>query len=68
MQNLYFLDYIAIQKIELKKVKSIINYNYGPKISGCDLVGGENMKCQEHMRKNKFVAGFATGIVSKKKN
>jgi phosphoribosylformylglycinamidine cyclo-ligase len=66
---IFFLDYIAIQKIELKKVKSIIRgIIMGCKISGCDLVGGETAEMPGTYEKNKFdLAGFATGIVSKKK-
>ena len=69
-QNLYFfLDYIAVHKIELKKVKSIVRgIIKGCKISGCDLVGGETAEMPGTYGKNKFdLAGFATGIVSRKK-
>ena len=39
---LLFLDYISINKIDLKKLKSIIKgIVKGCKISGCELVGGE---------------------------
>jgi phosphoribosylaminoimidazole synthetase len=39
---LIFLDYISINKIDLKKLKSIIKgIVKGCKISGCELVGGE---------------------------
>ena len=39
---LFFLDYIAVEKINLKKVKAIIKgIVRGCKISNCILVGGE---------------------------
>ena len=39
---LLFLDYISINKINLKKLKSIIKgVIKGCKLSNCDLVGGE---------------------------
>ena len=39
---LIFLDYISINKIDLKKLKSLIKgIKKGCEISGCQLVGGE---------------------------
>ena len=65
---LFFLDYISINKIDLKKLKSIIKgIVKGCKISDCDLVGGETAEMPGTYEKGKFdIAGFAVGIVPKK--
>ena len=66
---LLFLDYISINKIDLKKLKSILKgIVKGCKISGCDLVGGETAEMPGTYEKGKFdIAGFAVGLVEKKK-
>jgi len=66
---LLFLDYISINKIKLKKLRSIIKgIIKGCKISGCDLVGGETAEMPGTYAKDKFdIAGFAVGVVDKKK-
>ena len=66
---LFFLDYISINKINLSKLKSIINgILKGCKISKCSLVGGETAEMPGTYAKNKFdIAGFAVGIVEEKK-
>ncbi len=66
---LLFLDYISINKIDLKKLKSIIKgILKGCKLSGCELVGGETAEMPGTYDKGKFdIAGFAVGLVSKKK-
>ncbi|MDA9604197.1 phosphoribosylformylglycinamidine cyclo-ligase [Candidatus Pelagibacter sp.] len=65
---LLFLDYISINKIDLRKLKSIIQgIVKGCKISECDLVGGETAEMPGTYEKNKFdIAGFAVGIVDEK--
>jgi len=62
---LFFLDYISINKIDLKKLKSIIKgIIKGCKISQCNLVGGETAEMPDTYEKGKFdIAGFAVGIV-----
>jgi phosphoribosylaminoimidazole synthetase len=64
-----FLDYISINKINLKKLKSIIKgIVNGCKLSACELVGGETAEMPGTYEKGKFdIAGFAVGIVSKDK-
>ena len=64
-----FLDYISINKINLKKLKSILKgIVKGCKISGCELVGGETAEMPGTYEKDKFdIAGFAVGIVDEKK-
>jgi len=66
---LIFLDYISINKINLKKLKQIIiGINKGCKISDCDLVGGETAEMPGTYSKGKFdIAGFAVGVVDKNK-
>ena len=64
-----FLDYISINKIDLKKLKSIIKgIVKGCKISNCDLVGGETAEMPGTYEEGKFdIAGFAVGVVDEKK-
>ena len=64
-----FLDYISIDKINLKKLKTIIKgVQKGCEISGCSLVGGETAEMPGTYSKNKFdIAGFSLGVVETKK-
>ena len=66
---LLFLDYISINKINLKKLKFIIKgIIKGCQISSCKLVGGETAEMPDTYEKGKFdIAGFSVGIVDKKK-
>ena len=66
---LLFLDYISINKIDLKKLKSILKgIVKGCKISNCELVGGETAEMPGTYAKGKFdIAGFAVGIVDRNK-
>ena len=66
---LFFLDYIAVGKLDLKKTKKILNGIFkGCKISECKLIGGETAEMPGTYSKDKFdLAGFSVGIVSKKK-
>ena len=66
---LFFLDYIAIGKLELKKTKEILKgILKGCKLSDCKLIGGETAEMPGIYSKNKFdLAGFSVGIVPKKK-
>jgi len=66
---LLFLDYISINKIDLKKLKSILKgIVKGCKISNCELVGGETAEMPGTYEKGKFdIAGFAVGLVDEKK-
>ncbi len=65
---LLFLDYISINKIDLKKLKSIIKgIVKGCRISNCELVGGETAEMPGTYEKGKFdIAGFAVGVVDEK--
>jgi phosphoribosylformylglycinamidine cyclo-ligase len=66
---LLFLDYISINKINLKKLKFILKgIVKGCKISDCELVGGETAEMPGTYEKGKFdIAGFAVGVVAEKK-
>jgi phosphoribosylformylglycinamidine cyclo-ligase len=66
---LLFLDYVSINKIDVKKLKSIIKgIIKGCKISRCELVGGETAEMPGTYEKGKFdIAGFAVGVVDEKK-
>jgi phosphoribosylformylglycinamidine cyclo-ligase len=66
---LFFLDYIAVGKLNLNKTKKILQgILKGCKISDCKLIGGETAEMPGIYSKNKFdLAGFSVGIVSKKK-
>ena len=65
---IFFLDYIAINKLKLNKVKKILDgIVSGCKLAGCALIGGETAEMPGTYSKNKFdLAGFAVGIVEKK--
>ena len=65
---IFFLDYIAINKLEYKKVKKILDgIVSGCKLADCALIGGETAEMPGTYAKNKFdLAGFAVGLVEKK--
>ena len=67
---LFFLDYIAVGKLDLNKTKKILKGIFrGCKLSECRLIGGETAEMPGTYSKDKFdLAGFSVGIVSKKKN
>ena len=65
---IFFLDYIAINQLNLNKVKKILDgIVHGCKLAGCALIGGETAEMPGTYQKNKFdLAGFAVGLVEKK--
>ena len=65
---LFFLDYIAVGKLDLNKTKKILKGIFkGCKISNCKLME-ETAEMPGVYSKDKFdLAGFSVGIVSKKK-
>ena len=65
---IFFLDYIATNKLELHKFKKILDgIVTGCKLSGCALIGGETAEMPKTYEKGKFdIAGFAVGLVEKK--
>ena len=66
---LFFLDYIAVGKLNLNKTKKILKGIFkGCSLSDCKLIGGETAEMPGIYSKDKFdLAGFSVGIVSKKK-
>ena len=66
---LFFLDYRAVGKLNLKKTKQILKGIFkGCKLSNCKLIGGETAEMPGIYADDKFdLAGFSVGIVSKKK-
>ncbi len=66
---LFFLDYIACAKVDCRVLTSIISgINQGLKDSECSLLGGETAEMPGLYRKDEYdLAGFAVGIVDKKK-
>ena len=66
---LIFLDYISINKIDLKKMKSLLKgILKGCKIANCSLVGGETAEMPGTYEIGKFdIAGFSVGIVDRSK-
>ena len=66
---LFFLDYIAVGKLDLNKTKKILRGIFkGCLLSNCKLIGGETAEMPGTYSKDKFdLAGFSVGIVSKKK-
>jgi phosphoribosylformylglycinamidine cyclo-ligase len=66
---LFFLDYIAIQKLIPEIVSQIVEgIAKGCKDSGCALIGGETAELTDMYAKGEYdLAGFAVGIVDKAK-
>jgi len=65
---IFFLDYIAINKIKTKKLKKILDgIVTGCKIAECALIGGETAEMPDTYGNNKYdLAGFAVGLVEKR--
>ena len=65
---IFFLDYIAINKLKINKVKKILDgIVHGCKLAECALVGGETAEMPGTYSKNNFdLVGFAVGLVEKK--
>ena len=68
-EPLFFLDYLAVNKLNIRKAKEIISgIVKGTEISGCSLIGGETAELPDIYRKNTYdLAGFALGAVEKDK-
>ncbi len=66
---LFFLDYIACNKIDPDVVEQILKgMAEGCKQAGCALIGGETAEMSDLYEKGEYdLAGFAVGIVEKKK-
>ncbi len=68
-EPLFFLDYIALGKNRPEKVAEIVKgVAEGCVRSGCALIGGETAEMPGFYPENEYdIAGFAVGIVDKKK-
>lgn len=66
---LFFLDYIAIDKLSSIKASKIIEgIVHGCKEAGCSLIGGETAEMPGFYAKGEYdLSGFSVGIVDKKK-
>ncbi len=68
-EPLFFLDYLAMGKLELKTARDIIKgIAKGCKEASCSLIGGETAEMPGFYKKGEYdLSGFAVGIVEKKK-
>lgn len=68
-EPLFFLDYIALGKNKPEKVAAIVKgVAEGCVMSGCALIGGETAEMPGFYPENEYdIAGFAVGIVDRKK-
>jgi len=66
---LFFLDYIACQKVQPRVIEKIIKgIMSGCKKAGCELLGGETAELSDFYQTGEYdLAGFTIGIVEKKK-
>ena len=67
-EPLFFLDYLAVGKLEPKKVAEIVGgVADACKNSGCALIGGETAEMSGFYKNGEYdIAGFAVGVVEKK--
>ncbi|MCX7723707.1 MAG: phosphoribosylformylglycinamidine cyclo-ligase [Thermodesulfovibrio sp.] len=68
-EPLFFLDYFATGKLNAEKATEIIKgIVQGCKEAGCALIGGETAELPGFYKENEYdLAGFAVGVVDKKK-
>lgn len=66
---LFFLDYIATGKVKAEKIADIVKgIADGCVLAGCALVGGETAEMPDFYSDGEYdMAGFAVGVVDKKK-
>lgn len=66
-EPLFFLDYIAVDKVEAEKVAQIVRgVANACKESGCALIGGETAEMAGFYTKGEYdIAGFCVGVVEK---
>jgi len=68
-QPIFFLDYIGAQKVHPPQIEKIIKgIALGCKQAGCELLGGETAELSDMYNLGEYdLAGFAVGLVEKKK-
>lgn len=68
-EPLFFLDYIAVDKVDSQKVANIVKgVADACKESGCALIGGETAEMAGFYAKNEYdIAGFCVGVVDRSK-
>ena len=68
-EPLFFLDYIAVDKVDSQKVADIVKGVAGAcRESGCALIGGETAEMHGFYAKDEYdIAGFCVGAVEKSK-
>lgn len=68
-EPLFFLDYLAMGKLELKTARDIVKgIVKGCKEASCSLIGGETAEMPGFYKEGEYdLSGFAVGIVEKKK-
>ena len=66
-EPLYFLDYIACEKLEPEKIENIVGgIAEGCRQSNCSLLGGETAEMPGMYAQNEYdLAGFVVGVVEK---
>ena len=68
-EPLFFLDYIAVDKVDAEKVAGIVQgVALACKESGCALIGGETAEMADFYAKGEYdIAGFCVGVAEKSK-
>lgn len=68
-EPLFFLDYLAVGKLEPEKVAAVVSGIAGACLeSGCSLIGGETAEMASFYKNGEYdIGGFAVGVVERSK-